>query len=121
MAAGRVDSTTDANSNATAYGYDDAGRRTNVTDALNHVTGLHLRRGGQSDLDDGRQRAHHAVSVRRGQPAHQGHLSGLHANDTDYDALGRTTTKTDQAGKVYAIPVRQAGRLVQVTDALGPA
>lgn len=117
-AAGQVLSSKDPNGNVTQYAYDDAGRRTTLTNALLQVTTFGYDPAGNQtsvldalshttaytyDGDNRRTRVTYPDST---------------FETTGYDALGRVTSRTDANGKATQYGYDVLGRLTSVTDAL---
>jgi RHS repeat-associated protein len=117
-----VNATTDARGNTTSYEYDAncgcSGRRSKITDALNHETHFSYDdNGNQSSMLDANG---HAMTYQY--DALNRRTKVIYADSTfdqtGYDAVGRVVSKTDQAGKLTQYGYDALGRLIRVTDAL---
>lgn len=102
-------SVTDARGAITQYAYDAAGHRTQVTDGLNHVTSFAYDAvGNQVAMTDANS---HTTQYQYDNDNRRTRViyTDITSDSTGYDALGRTTSKTDQAGLTTPIHLRQAG------------
>jgi RHS repeat-associated protein len=115
---GRLHQSIDARGNATTFGYDDSGRRTTITDALNQITfAAYDPDGNQVALTDPRGNTT-AFVYDAGNRLTRTVAPDATFRTTGYDALGRRISETDESGKVTQFGYDALGRLATVTDAL---
>ena len=116
-AAGRVQSTTDAQGQTTRFEYDAAGRRTIVIDALGRITRYAYDAGGDwAAITDPMGRSVTNLYDPAGRLVTQLQSDGRSAH-TLYDALGRRAGEVNAAGVTNRFGYDALGRLVAVTNA----
>ena len=117
-AIGQVLSSKDPNGNVTQYAYDDAGRRTSVTDALNHITSFTYDAvGNQLTMTDANNNTASYVYDAANRRTQVNYVDKS-SEATAYDALGRVISRTDAKGFTTQYAYDALGRLTSVTDAL---
>jgi RHS repeat-associated protein len=117
-AAGQVLSSKDGNGNITQYAYDDAGRRTTVTDALTHVTTfVYDAAGNQTSVKDANNNTTAYTYDNANRRTRVTYPDGKFES-TAYDALGRVVSRTDAKGLTTQYGYDALGRLTSVTDGL---
>jgi RHS repeat-associated protein len=116
--AGEVTGSTDKRGNSTTYTYDLAGQRLTITDALGNATTSTYDPNGWllSTKDALNQTATFTYDV-LGRVVQTTTPTGV--SSVVYDSLGRTTSKTDQAGRTTSMVYDNLNRLMSVTDAGG--
>jgi RHS repeat-associated protein len=118
-AIGQVLTTTDPNGHVTTYAYDDAGRRSQVTNALNQITTfVYDNAGNQLSMKDANT---HTTTYTYDNANRRTQVTYPDSKfeTTTYDALGRVSARTDANGKTTQYGYDAIGRLTSVTDALG--
>ena len=108
----------DALRNATNYGYDDAGRRTSLTDAMQKLTTFGYDNvGNQTSVLDANQHQTQFVYDKLGRKT-QTVYPDQTTDTTHYDSLGRVDYKLDQASVRTDYGYEGDGRLTSVTQYL---
>ncbi len=105
-------STTDQMGDDHAYGYDDQGQLTSVTDPLSNVTTLRLRRRRQPHLGHRRQRPHDHVRIRPPQAQDEAHAAAGAVRDVRVRRRGNQTSHTDFRGKTTAMTYDRRDRML---------
>jgi len=110
--------TSTVNNQMSSYGYNAAGHRTTVTDALNHTTTTAYDPMGRvlSLTDANNNQTTYAYDK-------VGNLTGVtdalnHTTTTAYDAMNRPTTVTDARSGVTTTGYDLAGRVASITDSV---